>query len=85
MWSKIRIALAAALLLSTASAAFADRLDDLDERGGGYVVPGSLDGVNPALHPGIFGNPAVAHSYGFYRGTPWHVRPDWRWGGYGYR
>jgi hypothetical protein len=28
-------------------------------------MPGSLDGVHPAYHPGIFGNPAVARSYGF--------------------
>lgn len=42
---------------------------------GGFVVPGSLVGVNPAYHPEIFGNPAVAASYGFVRsrdGT-WHV------------
>jgi hypothetical protein len=78
MWAKIRIALAAVFLLSTASAALASR---------GYVVPGSLDGVNPVLHPGIFDNPAVAHSYGFFqsRDGSWHVRPDWRWGGYHYR
>jgi hypothetical protein len=47
---------------------------------GGYVMPGSLDGVNPVYHPGIFGNAAVANSYGFVRsrdGT-WHVRADWR-------
>jgi hypothetical protein len=41
-----------------------------------YVMPCSLDGVNPAYHPSIFGNPAVAwRDYGFIRvrdGT-WHV------------
>jgi hypothetical protein len=42
-----------------------------------YVKPCSLDGVNPVHHPEIFGNPAVARSYGFVRardGT-WHVAP----------
>jgi hypothetical protein len=34
---------------------------------GGYVSPCSLNGVNPAYHPEIFGNPAVARSYGFVR------------------
>jgi hypothetical protein len=45
-------------------------------------MPGSLDGVNPAYHPGIFGNPAVARSYGFVKSRDggWHVRPGWRWG-----
>jgi hypothetical protein len=42
----------------------------------GWVVPCSLDGVNPAYHPSIFGNPRVAYEeYGFIRardGT-WHV------------
>jgi hypothetical protein len=48
---------------------------------GGFVMPGSLDGVNPAYHPGIFGNPAVARAYGFVqsRDGTWHVRGDWRW------
>jgi hypothetical protein len=52
------------------------------DRGGEHsgIVRCSLDGVNPALHPGIFGNPAVAASYGFVRsrdGT-WHVQPNCR-------
>jgi hypothetical protein len=34
---------------------------------GGSVVPCSLGGINPAHHPEIFGNPAVAASYGFVR------------------
>ncbi len=34
----------------------------------GFVVPCSLDGVNPAYHPSIFGNPRVAREqYGFIR------------------
>jgi hypothetical protein len=50
---------------------------------GNYVVPCSLDGVNPVYHPEIFRNPAVARAYGFVRardGT-WQVvkncRPYW--------
>ena len=37
-------------------------------------------GINPVHHPEIFGNPAVAASYGFVRsrdGT-WHVAPNCR-------
>jgi hypothetical protein len=44
----------------------------------GFVLPCSLDGVNPALHPEIFGNAAAARSYGFVRSTDgrWHVMPN---------
>jgi hypothetical protein len=56
--------------------------DDIDNRGerGGSVTRCSLDGVNPAFHPEVFGNPAVASSYGFFRsrGGAWQVRPDCR-------
>jgi hypothetical protein len=41
-------------------------------------MPGSLDGVNPADHPGIFGNAATAKAYGFVKtrqGT-WIVAPN---------
>jgi hypothetical protein len=42
----------------------------------GYVLPCSLDGVNPVYHPDIFGNAAAAASYGFVRSADgtWHVR-----------
>ena len=44
-------------------------------RRGGYVIPCSLEGVNPVYHPWIFGNPAVAKSYGFVqsRDGTWHA------------
>jgi hypothetical protein len=44
----------------------------------GFVMPCSLDGVNPAYHPDIFGNPAAARSYGFVRSQSgrWQVAPD---------
>jgi hypothetical protein len=79
MLIKTKMALAAALILGTASAALASKSGE--DRG--FVMPGSLDGVNPAYHPGIFGNPAVARSYGFVqsRDGSWHVRSDWHWGG----
>jgi hypothetical protein len=53
MSNKTKIALAAALILGTASAALAG--NDNDEEKGGYVLPGSTSGVNPAYHPDIFG------------------------------
>jgi hypothetical protein len=46
---------------------------------GGFVKPCSLDGVNPAYHPGIFGNPAFARAvFGFVRSRDgaWHVVPN---------
>jgi hypothetical protein len=46
MLNKTKIALAAALVIGTASTALA----------GGYVLPGSMDGVNPAYHPRWFPN-----------------------------
>ena len=80
MLTKTKIALAIVLTLGAASAALAS--DSGENNMGGFVVPGSLDGVNPAYHPGTFGNPAVARSYGFVqsRDGAWHVSPDWRWG-----
>jgi hypothetical protein len=74
MLTRTKIVLAAVLMLGTASAALADS-DQNDS--GGYVVPGSLDGVNPAYHPAIFGNPAVAKSYGFVETSHgWAVSPS---------
>jgi hypothetical protein len=46
MLTKTKIALAAALVIGTASTALAS----------GYVLPGSTDGVNPAYHPRWFPN-----------------------------
>ena len=46
MLNKTNIALAAALVIGTASSALA----------GGYVLPSSMDGVNPAYHPRWFPN-----------------------------
>jgi hypothetical protein len=42
---------------------------------GGYVRPCSLDGVNPAYHPEIFGNPPAAREFGFVQSSDgtWHA------------
>jgi hypothetical protein len=48
---------------------------------GGFVKPCSLDGVNPAYHPYIFGNPAFARAvFGFVqaRDGTWRVEPNCR-------
>jgi hypothetical protein len=60
-------------VLGVASAGASDRGDRSRERG--FVLPCSLDGVNPSYHPDIFGNPAVARSFGFVQGPDhvWHV------------
>ena len=74
------LAVTAALgVLGAASAAANDREDRTRERGGS-VVRCSLDGVNPVYHPEIFGNAAVAQSFGFFQAPDrtWHVRPDCR-------
>jgi hypothetical protein len=65
-------------ILGTASAvAGRDDMNDSGERGGS-VRPCSLDGVNPAHHPEIFGNPAAASAYGFSRSSDgaWQVVPN---------
>jgi hypothetical protein len=72
-------AIAVALgLVGTASAS--DRQDDRNKERGGFVVACSLSGVNPVYHPEIFGNPAVARSYGFVRAPNgvWQVMPGCR-------
>jgi hypothetical protein len=79
-WSALALLAAVAALdvLSSSSAALAfyDCDDYYVHRCGGFVIPCNLDGVNPAYHPSIFGNPAIARQeYGFIRsrdGT-WHV------------
>lgn len=53
MFSKTKIALAAALIVGSGVAALAN---DQTEEGSGFVLPGSMDGVNPVYHPDIFGS-----------------------------
>jgi hypothetical protein len=73
----VMLAITAAIgVLGIASAAGSER--DRGRERGGFVVPCSLGGVNPAYHPDIFGNPAVARSYGFVqsRDGTWHVQSN---------
>jgi hypothetical protein len=63
------IALSAALVLGVAGASVAQASDNNSgDYKGGFVMPGSMDGVNPALHPGWFGPHArqVTTGYGAY-------------------
>ena len=53
MFTKAKIALAIALVVSSGLAALA--ASEQSEERGGFVVPGSMDGVNPVYHPDIFG------------------------------
>jgi hypothetical protein len=78
MFTNARIAIAALLVIATASAALAGS-ENTEERGG-FVMPGSLDGVNPVYHPDIFGNAATARAYGFVQSADhtWHVQSTWR-------
>jgi hypothetical protein len=69
MFTNTKIALAAALILGTASAALAN---DNDETGG-FVLPNSMDGVNPAYHHDIFGNAGTSRTYGF---TAWPAEQE---------
>jgi hypothetical protein len=71
MFTRTKIALATALILSAGSAALANDNDNSET--GGFVVPGSMDGVNPAHHPDIFGYGGAARSYGF---TAWPEQED---------
>jgi hypothetical protein len=78
MFTNTKIVLAAALILGTASAALAGT-ENTEERGG-FVMPGSLVGVNPVHHPDIFGNAATARAYGFVQSSDhtWHVQSTWQ-------
>ena len=74
MLTKTKALLAAALVLGTATAALAN---DDDERGG-FVMPGSMDGVNPAYHPGWFPNysrsrNSADQAYGYVTPAPKHT------------
>jgi hypothetical protein len=55
MFTKTTIALATALVLGSGIAALAN---DRDGEDGGFVLPGSMDGVNPIFHSDWF--PGVA-------------------------
>jgi len=78
---KALIWLATTAALGALGAASAVAKDDMDQRSerGGSVVPCSLSRVNPAVHPEIFGDPAVAaRQYGFVksRDGTWRVQDN---------
>ena len=76
---KAAVVLAAAGVLGVLGTSSAWSFFDGRNFRGGFVKPCSLDGVNPAYHPEIFGNPALARAvYGFVRGRNgnWYVEPN---------
>jgi hypothetical protein len=66
--------LSAALAIGILGAGAAQAETDNSSDRGGFVVPGSMDGVNPADHPGIFRNSAAANAYGFVPTVPRHIQ-----------
>lgn len=60
MFTYTKIALAAALILGSASATFANDRDGDDS---GFVNWPSMDGVNPVYHPDFFGKAGNAYGY----------------------
>ena len=86
-----QMALMALVVTTVCAVSIASSLAGRDEMGGGddkgdriqkgeVVVRCSLNGINPTRHPEIFGNRAVARSYGFVtsRDGTWHVQPNCR-------
>jgi len=73
----LAVTTAVGVLVAT-SAAAVDKDQPGDTRGN--VRPCSLDGVNPAYHPRIFGNAAAARSYGFVQGRDryWRLQESCR-------
>ena len=74
--SVIALSVFALSALGVVSASANDMSFDKDR--GGFVQRCSLVGINPAYHTEIFGNYALAASYGFVRsrdGT-WQVAPN---------
>jgi hypothetical protein len=59
-------AISAAIALSIVGAASTALAGDQGEDRGGFVVPGSMVGVNPAYHPEWFGKTSSAgNAYGY--------------------
>src|ERR1700732_227921 len=56
MLTKFKLVLAAVLVLGAGSLAQASNENDGGNETGGYVLPGNMDGVNPAYHPRWFPN-----------------------------
>ena len=84
MLTKTKSALAAVLILGTASGILGTASGALASQSGndsGFVMPGSMDGVNPAYHPKWFPNYARgdngAKAYGYVHTTK-HARTQTR-------
>ena len=80
---KKALALSAAITavgIGGSASTLANQSSDRDRDRGGFVAPCSLEGVNPAYHPEIFGSPASAAQFGFVQGPGggWRVRPGCR-------
>jgi hypothetical protein len=65
MFTKTKTVLSIAIVLGALGAVSAALAGDQTEERGGYVLPGSTDGVNPAYHHDVFGNADAAKAYGF--------------------
>jgi hypothetical protein len=67
MSNKTLIAMSAAIALGIIGAASVAQASDSGENDqGGFVMPGSMTGVNPVFHPGWFGKASNAGSaYGY--------------------
>jgi hypothetical protein len=78
---KTLIATSAAVALSIVGAVSAAQAGDQGENRGGFVVPGSMVGVNPAYHPGWFGKAGNAYGYAafpIHKQRPVHERTQSR-------
>ncbi len=62
---KALIPLSAAIAIGILSAGRLALASDSGEDRGGFVLPGSMDGVNPVYHPDIFDNSKARRAYGF--------------------
>ncbi len=74
------IALSAAIVLGVAGASVAQASDNASgDYHGGFVIPESMSGVNPAYHPGWFGPRArrEAPAYGAYGYAPRSKNPGY--------
>ena len=61
---KTLIAVTAAVVLGTLGVASVAQASDSGEEKGGFVMPGSMDGVNPVYHPDLFGKAAQTNNAG---------------------
>jgi hypothetical protein len=69
MLTKLKLVLAAALMLGAGSLAQASSENDGGNETGGYVLPPNMNGVNPVYHPRWF-TPYGAATRAYGRATP---------------